>query len=96
MDGFYYATSADINAGVDVFAEIGEGAYTIAMINAKTIVTLDEPLYFYRVGQSSLSTNYNNIPWYKKNIEKQIKNSTYTITDLIKMRHDLANISELE
>lgn len=57
----------------NLFSEIGEGAYTIAMINAKTIVTLDEPLYFYRVGQSSLSTNYNNISWYEKNIEKQIK-----------------------
>ena len=57
----------------NLFAEIGEAAYTIALISAKSIVTIDEPLYYYRVGHSSLSTNYKNVSWYEQGVIKQIK-----------------------
>ncbi len=55
---------------VNLLKKIGESAYTIVLINTDKIVTIDEELYNYRVGHSSLSTNYKNYKWYEENIIK--------------------------
>lgn len=54
-----------------LFNYIGEGCYAIALINAKKIVSIDECLYNYRVGQNSLSSNFKNINWYVKVVERE-------------------------
>ena len=37
MNGYYYATSEDINAGVDVYAEIVEGGYNLYFLDAQGV-----------------------------------------------------------
>lgn len=56
---------------INLFEKIGEGAYSIVLINTNKIVTIDDELYNYRVGHSSLSSNYKNCDWYEKNIIKE-------------------------
>lgn len=56
---------------VDLFKKIGEGAYSIVLINTDKIATIDEELYNYRVGHESLSSNYKDCNWYEKNIIKE-------------------------
>lgn len=51
-------------------AKGGEGAYALVLIKANGIVSIDEPLYHYSVGHTSLSNNYNNIEWYANNVDK--------------------------
>lgn len=48
----------------------GEGVYALPLIKASGIVSIDEPLYYYRVGHTSLSNNIENLDWYLKNIDK--------------------------
>lgn len=60
--------SVDIIA---LFREIGEGAYTNILLEAKKIVTIKDELYHYRVGHQSLSTNFKNFDWYRKNLNRQ-------------------------
>lgn len=54
-----------------LFNYIGEGCYAFVFINAKKIVSIDECLYNYRVGQNSLSSNFKNINWYIKVVERE-------------------------
>ena len=37
MNGYYYATSEDINAGVDVYAEVVEGGYNLYFLDAQGV-----------------------------------------------------------
>ena len=58
--------------------ESGEGAYAFALIKAKRIASVDEKLYHYRVGHTSLSNNMKNVESYKVDIKKtenQLKNA---------------------
>ncbi len=48
----------------------GEGSYALAMIFADRIATVSEPLYCYRVGHASLSSNLKSVDWYLTNIGK--------------------------
>lgn len=41
------------------FEKNGDGMFIILMLHAKNIASIDEKLYFYRVGHSSMSTSYN-------------------------------------
>lgn len=52
-----------------LFDELGEGCYSVALISAKKISTIDEPLYYYRVGHESLSNNFKDIGHYEKAVE---------------------------
>ena len=61
----------------ELFKKMGEGCYGIVMIKAKGIVSVDECLYNYRVGHSSLSSNYKNLEWYKTVVEKATNTVTY-------------------
>lgn len=54
----------------DLFKNIGEGCYSIVLINANGVSTINECLYNYRVGHESLSSNFKNIDWYKKTIHR--------------------------
>lgn len=51
---------------IDLFKKIGESCYTMVFLNTNKIITLDEELYYYRVGHKSLSTNYKNIDWFER------------------------------
>ena len=51
---------------IDLFKKIGESCYAMVILNTNKIVTLDEELYYYRVGHKSLSTNYKNYDWYER------------------------------
>lgn len=53
-----------------VMEEAGEGAYAFALIQAKKIASIDEKLYHYRVGHTSLSNNMKNVERYKIDMEK--------------------------
>lgn len=72
----------DIN---NLFLTVGEGCYSIVLINAKKIATINECLYNYRVGHSSLSSNFKNIEWYQKTVNRAlnkfeyVKNNNYSI-----------------
>lgn len=57
---------------VELFSKVGEGCYSLVLINANSITTTDECLYNYRVGHSSLSTNFNNIEWYKATVNRAL------------------------
>ena len=46
----------------------GEGAYALALIFANGIVSIDRPLYHYRVGHASLSGSLSNTDWYVGNV----------------------------
>ncbi len=57
-----------------------EGAYINVLLHANKIITLqDKELYFYRVGELSTSSNYNNTKFYIKNIEDTSKQVNYII-----------------
>lgn len=60
-----------------LFEEIGEGCYGIVLIKANKIVSIDECLYNYRVGHTSLSSNFDNIEWYKKVVSRAKVNLQY-------------------
>ena len=53
-----------------LFETMGEGCYGLVFINSKKIVSVDDCLYNYRVGHVSLSSNFNNISWYKKVVNR--------------------------
>ena len=42
----------------EFFKKNGDGMFIILMLHANKIVSIDEKLYYYRVGHSSMSTNY--------------------------------------
>lgn len=65
----------------DLMAKGGEGVYAFALIKAKKIASIDEELYNYRVGHTSLSSNKANVEWYKKNVVKT-KSQLDAATDL--------------
>ncbi|QBA72872.1 glycosyltransferase (plasmid) [Lactiplantibacillus plantarum] len=51
----------------------GEGAYAFVLIKANKIVTVNEQLYHYRVGHTSLSNNMHKTEWYEENVDKTKK-----------------------
>lgn len=55
------------------FLSCGEGAYALALCKANGITSINEELYHYRVGHTSLSNNFNNVRWYTKNVGKTEK-----------------------
>lgn len=57
----------------DLFLQIGESAYTLALIQTDNIVTLNEELYYYRVGQQSLSSDFKNIAWHENGVNNAIR-----------------------
>lgn len=61
----------------NLFEIVGEGCYGLVLINAKKIVSIDKPLYNYRVGHSSLSSNFKNINWYKKVVDRSFNMLNY-------------------
>ena len=61
--------------------EFGEGCYSLILINANKIITTDDELYSYRVGQTSLSSNFKNIEWYKKTINRSQKKLNFVIKE---------------
>lgn len=63
----------------ELFESIGEGCYGLVFINAKKIVSIDQCLYNYRVGHSSLSSNFNNIGWYKTVVERSLNMLNYVV-----------------
>ena len=62
---------------VELFSRVGEGCYSIVLINAKSIFTLNKCLYNYRVGHSSLSTNYHNVKWYQETANRALNKLEY-------------------
>jgi glycosyltransferase involved in cell wall biosynthesis len=71
---------------VKLLETFGEGAYIIAIIRAKKIITMSEKLYNYRVGQNSLSSNFTNVSWFEDNVLKSIVRREYIISS------DLVNV----
>lgn len=61
----------------ELFETVGEGCYGLVLINAKKIVSIDKPLYNYRVGHSSLSSNFKNVNWYKKVVDRSFNMLNY-------------------
>ena len=55
---------------VSLFKTMGEGSYTMVLLNTDKIITVNKKMYNYRIGHESLSTNYNNCEWYEKNVVK--------------------------
>ncbi len=51
---------------VDLLEKIGEEAYAFVLISANGISTIDEPLYNYRVGHQSSSSNFKDVRWFKQ------------------------------
>lgn len=62
---------------IDLFENVGEGCYSFVLIKAKNIVTINECLYNYRVGQQSLSSNFSNIKWYVKTVDRAKQRKAY-------------------
>ena len=62
-----------------ILNEFGEGCYSIVLLEANRIVTTSEELYHYRVGQSSLSSNFKNIKWFEDTIVRAQKKLDYCI-----------------
>ena len=60
-----------------LFEIIGEGCYGLVLINAKNIIAIDECLYNYRVGHTSLSSDFKNVKWYKKVAERSLNLFNY-------------------
>lgn len=57
---------------VNLLRNLGEGSYTIALLNTHRIVNIDEELYHYRVGHGSMSGSYfGKIDYYSKNRERE-------------------------
>lgn len=56
----------------EFFEKNGDGAYINIFLNAKNIITIDDKLYNYRVGQDSMSTNYSN-EHYRREVEVAYK-----------------------
>lgn len=52
----------------EILSMLGEGSYTIAMLEADKICTIDDELYNYRVGHSSVSGSYKGKTDYYENI----------------------------
>lgn len=61
----------------ELFLKFGEGSYGLVLIKANTIISTDECLYNYRVGHTSLSSNFKNIEWFKATIERTEKKYQY-------------------
>lgn len=57
----------------NLFLEMGENAYSIILASTDKIATIDEPLYNYRVGHTSLSTNYKNVDWFEQVVKDNKK-----------------------
>ena len=70
----------DLNI-TSLFETIGEGCYGLVFINAKKIISVDECLYNYRVGHSSLSSNFNNISWYETVVNRANNMYEYVTTN---------------
>lgn len=63
----------------ELMLTLGEGVYSLVYINSKKVVTLNENLYYYRIGHSSLSSGFNNINWYKKVIDFNYNKYQYVL-----------------
>ena len=50
----------------------GEGAYALLYLRSDKIISLTDPLYFYRVGHSSISSTYKTNS-YEENIQKTVR-----------------------
>ena len=62
---------------VELFDNIGESTYALLLINANKVETIDECLYNYRVGHSSLSSNFMKIQWFITVVQHQIAKLEY-------------------
>ena len=60
-----------------LFENMGEGCYGLVFINSNTIISIDEPLYNYRVGHSSISGSFNNLKWYKIVVKRALNMAEY-------------------
>lgn len=57
-----------------LFRNLGEESYHIVLIEARGISTIDEPLYNYRIGHNSVSSNTHDVKWYEQ-VAKYADNS---------------------
>ena len=64
-----------------LFKEMGEGCYSIVLINANKIISTNEELYNYRVGHASLSGNFKNVKWYKETTKRKENQYNYIKND---------------
>ena len=64
---------------VDLFNKVGEGCYSFVLLSTNNISTINQELYHYRVGHTSLSTNYKNIEWYKNTVIRAKNRYQYSI-----------------
>lgn len=62
----------------ELFGVMGENAFDVMLAVAKKINTIDEPLYNYRVGHKSLSTNYSDVEWFKKTVSYNMEKYKYS------------------
>ncbi|MFC2679880.1 glycosyltransferase family 2 protein [Limosilactobacillus vaginalis] len=56
-----------------MFLECFDEAYIKVLLNAKNPISINDKLYFYRVGVNSISTSYKNVNHYKKFISASMK-----------------------
>ena len=61
-----------------LFDIMGENAFAVMLAVVKKVNTVDEPLYNYRVGHKSLSTNYSDIEWFKKTVDYNMEKYKYS------------------
>lgn len=64
---------------IDLFYRFSEAGYILVMLSTNKYSTINECLYNYRVGHVSVSSNYNNIGWYKKVVEKNYDRYNYIV-----------------
>ncbi len=66
---------------IELMKTFGEGIYSLIIVNAQKVVTINEELYNYRVGHGSLSTNYSNLNWFKKVVDFNKVKMQYVIDE---------------
>lgn len=55
---------------MEMFDKFGEGCYSIVLMSANKVLTIDDELYNYRVGHESLSNNHGDVNWYIKTVDR--------------------------
>lgn len=60
-----------------MFRTMGEGCYSIVLIAANGVSTINDQLYNYRVGHASLSSNFKNVEWYKQTVLRKKEQYNY-------------------
>ena len=68
---------------LSLLKELGESSFMLLLIYAKKVGTINEKLYFYRVGHGSLS-NFSNISWYKDGVKTAQSRSAKLLNSEIK------------